>query len=147
MLVGIQELLPMCDYSLHTVASRDAELSDVLVSCRFPDTETRGFCTSDDPLTAVCLRPGTELAFEGDVRVKGFIFKRKIGAHLARFRQVDTHRPTEHHDALEFSNGRIVKVTDLATGQRARVLQLPAEPATKRVATPEIIDLRAAPLP
>jgi hypothetical protein len=80
------------------------------------------------------------------VRVKGFIFRRKIGAHLARFRQVDIHRPTEHHDALEFSNGRIVKVTDLATGQRARVLQLPAEPANKRVATPEIVDLRA-PLP
>ena len=136
----------MCDYSLHTVASRDAEISDVLVSCRFPDTETRGFCTADDPLTAVCLRPGTELAFEGDVRVKGFIFRRKVGAHLARFRQVDIHRPTEHHDALEFSNGRVVKVTDLATGQRARVLQLPAEPATKRVATPEIVELRA-PLP
>jgi hypothetical protein len=136
----------MCDYSLHTVASRDAEIADTLVSCRFPGTDTRGFCTSDDPLTAVCLRPGTELAFESDVRIKGFIFRRKVGSHLARFRQVDINRPTEHHDALEFSNGRIVKVTDLATGQRARVLQLPADPATKRVATPEIAVLRA-PLP
>jgi hypothetical protein len=136
----------MCDYSLHTVASRDAEISDVLLSCRFPGTETRGFCTADDPLTAVCLRPGTELAFDGDVKIKGFIFRRKVGSHLARFRQVDLNKPTEHHDALEFSNGRIVKVTDLATGQRARVLQLPADPATKRVTTPEIAELRA-PLP
>jgi hypothetical protein len=133
----------MCDYSLHSVASRDAAISDVLVSRRFPGTETRGFSTQDDPLTAVCLRPGTELAFEGDVRIKGLFFRRKVGAHLARFREVDTDQPTEHHDALEFSNGRIVKVTDLATGQRARVLQLPADPAAKRVAVPEPLALRA----
>ncbi|GLH80115.1 hypothetical protein SSBR45G_50240 [Bradyrhizobium sp. SSBR45G] len=136
----------MCDYSLHTVASRDAKTEDVLVSCRFPGTETRGFCTKDDPLTAVCLRPGTELAFEGDVRIKGIFFRRKVGAHLARFRQVDTHKPTEHHDALEFSNGRVVKVTDLAAGQRARVLQMPADPASRRTATPVTIELRATPL-
>lgn len=134
----------MCDYSLHTVSSRDAEISDVLISCRFPGTETRGFCSEEDPLTAVCLRPGTELAFEDDVRIKGLFFRRKVGAHLARFRKVDTNKPTEHHDALEFSNGRIVKVTDLATGQRAHVLQLPAEPATtKRTAIPVTIELRA----
>jgi hypothetical protein len=136
----------MCDYSLHTVASRDAEISDVLVSCRFPGTETRGFSTADDPLTAVCLRPGTELAFEGEARIKGLFFRRKVGAHLARFRQVDTNKPTEHHDALEFSNGRIVKVTDLAIGQRARVLQLPAESAPKRTAVPQTIELRATQL-
>ncbi|MGJ4930510.1 hypothetical protein ACQR1I_27105 [Bradyrhizobium sp. HKCCYLS2038] len=136
----------MCDYSLHTVSSRDAKVDDVLVSCRFPGTETRGFSTKDDPLTAVCLRPGTELAFEGDVRIKGLFFRRKVGAHLARFRQVDTNKPTEHHDALEFANGRIVKVTDLATGQRARVLQMPADPATRRTATPVTIELRATQL-
>ena len=133
----------MCDYSLHTVASRDAQSSDMLVSCRFPGTETRGFAAPNDRLTAVCLRPGTELAFEADVRIKGLLFRRKVGAQLARFREVDVHKPTEHHDALEFSNGRIVKVTDLATGQRARVLQLPADPAAKRTAIPETIELRA----
>jgi len=133
----------MCDYSLHTVASRDAQSSDMLVSCRFPGTETRGFAAPNDRLTAVCLRPGTELAFEADVRIKGLLFRRKVGAQLARFREVDTDKPTEHHDALEFANGRIVKVTDLATGQRARVLQLPADPAAKRTAIPETIELRA----
>jgi hypothetical protein len=40
-------------------------------------------------------------------------------------------KPTQHHDALEFANGRIVLVTDLATGLRARILQLPASPAEK----------------
>ena len=36
------------------------------------------------------------------------------------------HDPHVHHDALEFANGQIVKVTRLVAGQRARVLQLPA---------------------
>jgi len=31
-----------------------------------------------------------------------------------------------HHDALELANGRIVLVTKLCEGQRATVLQLPA---------------------
>jgi hypothetical protein len=54
------------------------------------------------------------------------MFRKSIGARLARFRQIDTDKPYQHHDALEFSNGTIVLVTDLAAGQRATVLQLPA---------------------
>jgi len=38
--------------------------------------------------------------------------------------------PHAHHDALEFPDGRIVKVTRLITGQVATVLQLPAQPST-----------------
>ena len=38
------------------------------------------------------------------------------------------HRPAVHHDALEFPNGEVVLLTLLETGQRATVLQLPAEP-------------------
>ncbi len=34
--------------------------------------------------------------------------------------------PHAHHDALEFPDGRIVKVTRLVAGQTATVLQLPA---------------------
>ncbi len=119
----------MCDYSLHTVNSRSAEKSDVLVSCRFPGTQTRGFAAPDDPLTALCLRPGTELVFETNVRMRGLVFWRRVGSTLARFRQVDLEKPTEHHDALEFANGKIVKVTDLALGQRARIVQMPADPS------------------
>jgi hypothetical protein len=51
---------------------------------------------------------------------------------LARFRQIDLDKPTHQHDALEFSNGTIVLVTDLAPGQKATVLQLPtAKPIEK----------------
>lgn len=122
----------MCDYSLHAVASRPAEASEALVSTRFLGTHTRGFAAPGDPTVAVCLRPGTEIAFEENVWVEGAIFRRNVGDNLARFRQVDVDRPAQHHDALEFSNGMIVKVTDLVVGQRARVLQLPADPAAKR---------------
>lgn len=122
----------MCDYSLHAVASRPAEASEVLVSTRFLGTHTRGFAAPGDSTVAVCLRPGTEIAFEENVWVEGAIFRRSVGDNLARFRQIDLDRPAQHHDALEFSNGMIVKVTDLVVGQRARVLQLPADPAVKR---------------
>ena len=53
----------MCDYSLHAVATRPAEVAETLVSTNF-FTGTHGFASPDDPKVAVCLRPGTELAFE-----------------------------------------------------------------------------------
>jgi hypothetical protein len=115
----------MCDYSLHAVATRPAEVAETLVSTNF-STGTRGFASPDDPKVAVCLRPGTEIAFENDVQTDGLMLRKNIGDRLARFRQINTDRPHQHHDALEFSNGAIVLVTDLAAGQRATVLQLPA---------------------
>jgi hypothetical protein len=54
----------MCDYSLELVASRTAKVGDKLVSTSFPSTITRGFVSVDDPSVAVCVLPGTELAFE-----------------------------------------------------------------------------------
>jgi hypothetical protein len=118
----------MCDYSLHAVASRPAEVAETLVTTKFQSTTTRGFASPDDPKVAVCLRPGTEIAFENDVQAEGIIFRRKIGDRLARFRQIDLNKPSQHHDALEFSNGVIVLLTRLIAGQRATVLQLPAIP-------------------
>jgi hypothetical protein len=121
----------MCDYSLHAVATRVARVGETLVSTRFRSTITRGFAGADDPRVAVCLRPGTEIAFEKDVQTDGIIFRKSVGDRLARFRQIDIHELHQHHDALEFSNGTIVLLTDLAIGQRAAVLQLPASPMEK----------------
>jgi hypothetical protein len=118
----------MCDYSLHAVATRPAEVAETLVSTKFQTTSTRGFASPDNPNVAVCLRPGTEIAFESEVQTDGMTFRKSIGDRLARFRQVNVNEPTQHHDALEFSNGAIVMVTDLTPGQRATVLQLPAKP-------------------
>ena len=123
----------MCDYSLHSVATRDAKVGDRLIATRFPGTFTRGFCSPDNPYVAVCLRPGTELAFEQEIEVEhGFrrLLPRfgfgKTGATLARFRQINLNWPDAHHDALELPNGKTVLVTHLCEGQRATVLQLPA---------------------
>ena len=45
---------------------------------------------------------------------------------VARFRQLNMDRPNVHHDALEFPDGQVVKLTRLRAGQHATVLQLPA---------------------
>ena len=117
----------MCDYSLELVASRPAKAGDKLVSTSFPHTITRGFVSVDDPDVAVCVPPGTELAFEAEVRCETgrLIAWRWLGHKVARFRQVNKGQSNTHHDALEFPDGRIVLLTQLCKGQHATVLQLP----------------------
>ena len=56
---------------------------------------------------------------------------------VARFRQVNTDNPCTHHDALEFPDGQIVLVTHIRAGQRATVLQLPAQPKAADAAKPQ----------
>jgi hypothetical protein len=126
--------LAMCDYSLHLVASRPAELAETIVITEFSGTRTRGFASPSDPATAVCLRPGTEIAFAENAYIQGALFRWPIKDRLARFRQIDLDKPNQHHDALEFANGRIVLVTDLVVGQTARILQLPVNPAEESTA-------------
>ena len=123
----------MCDYSLHAVKTRPAKVGDKLRSTSFANCFTRGFAAEGEPNVAVCLRPGTELAFERDVEIDhGFgrllpsLGFGKIAERVARFRQINTDRLDTHHDALEFPNGRVVLVTRLCEGQTATVLQLPA---------------------
>lgn len=115
----------MCDYSLHAVASRPAKAGEHLVSTSFPRTATRGFAATDNRNVAICLLPGTELAFEKEIECsRAFFFVKRMGASTARFRQLEVH--DSHRDALELPDGRIVMVTDLRPNQLARVLQLPA---------------------
>ena len=119
----------MCDYSLHDVASRPAKVGDKLVSTQFPNAITRGFADPSQPRVAVCLLPGTEVAFEKEVECDAsfrFLPTRKSPHKVARFRQVNMSRPAAHHDALEFPDGKVVLVTDLCEGQYATVLQLPS---------------------
>jgi len=129
----------MCDYSLHKVSSRPAKVGDRLVTRDF-GTGTRGFACQRDRGTAVCLLPGTELAFEQPVRGhEPFIvraLRRLLGKPAPRyltaiFRQINREYASTHHDALEFPDGRVVLLTRLAAGQRAVVLQLPAAPRTR----------------
>jgi hypothetical protein len=110
------------------VASRPARVGDKLVSTRFRTSPTRGFAAIGQADIAVCLLPGTEVAFERDVEFDGlFGVRRRLKQKLARFRQINLDQPTMHHDALEFPDGEIVLVTELREGQHATVLQLPAQ--------------------
>jgi hypothetical protein len=124
---------------LHAVASRPAEVAETVISTKFRSTTTRGFANPDNPTVAVCLRPGTEIAFEADVRMNGFLFRKSVGARLARFRQIGLEYAAQHHDALEFSNGTIVLLTELVPGQRAVVLQLPANPVEAKPSAPQTV--------
>ena len=123
----------MCDYSLHNVKSRPAKVGDKLTTRNF-NTGTRGFAAPEDGSTAVCVLPGTELAFASEVRCgPSGLFGLKVSTvnhTTAIFRQVNKDEPRAHHDALEFPDGQVVLLTDMVEGQEATVLQLPAQPAT-----------------
>ena len=121
----------MCDYSLHHVATRPAQIEDKLVTTKFSNSITRGFAAVGQPNVAVCLLPGTEIAFDENVECEppfgiGILPNKKIGQRLARFRQINTSNAVVHHDALEFPDGQVVLLTRLIEGQHATVLQLPA---------------------
>jgi hypothetical protein len=123
----------MCDYSLHSVKSRPARIGDKLTTRDF-GTGTRGFAASENASVAVCVLPGTELAFAHQVqRLPTRLWPWHNGAikhKTAIFRQVNKEKATTHHDALEFPDGKILLLTALSEGQQATVLQLPAEPRT-----------------
>ena len=123
----------MCDFSLQSVRSRPAKIGDKLVTRNF-GTGTRGFAAADDLGLAVCVMPGTELAFAGEVAClpTGLLgWRTKTSNHqTAIFRQVNKDKVAAHHDALEFPDGRTMLLTHLCEGQTATLLQLPAQPST-----------------
>ena len=130
----------MCDFSLQSVRSRPAKVGDKLVTRDF-GTGTGGFAAADDPGLAVCVMPGTELAFAGKVALlpTGLLgWKTKtINHQTAIFRQVNKDKVAAHHDALEFPDGRTMLLTHLCEGQTATVLQLPAQPTIAAKANAE----------
>ena len=123
----------MCDYSLHSIKSRPAKIGDQLTTRDF-GTGTRGFAASDNLSVAVCVLPGTELAFAHEVKCQPTRLwpwhDSAIKHKTAIFRQINKDKVATHHDALEFPDGQIVLLTSLGQGQQATVLQLPAEPKT-----------------
>src|SRR5258706_4481233 len=146
----------MCDYSIDFgFNTREAIVGDKLVSTKFSSL-TRGFSAVGEPSVAVCVKPGTEIGFDKSVKVnvKDCSLFRKmlrmnyetIKATTAIFRQapnyvsfnnkdtsplMNAHRADNyrHRDALEFPAGQLVLLTNLVPGQKATVLQLPAEKA------------------
>ena len=118
----------MYDYSLRAVEKRPAEVGETLITTTFRGTSTRGFASEKDPATAVCMLPGTELAFAENVRFDNrWIWPKTLDFRVGKFGQVDPHIPDRHHDAVEFPDGTYVLVTQLCEGQRVTVLQLPVK--------------------
>jgi hypothetical protein len=116
----------MCDYSLHAIASRPAEVGETLVSTCFRGSSTLGFASSKELDVAVCLLPGTELAFEKDVKYHDGWFRwRTAEYNVAKFCKIDPKVPRQHRDALAFPDGSTVLVNALVRGQRVQVLQMP----------------------
>ena len=125
-----EEFLDMCDYSLHSVRSRPAKVGEKLVTHNF-GTGTRGFAAPENCSVAVCVLPGTELAFEAPVKYQTtFILRANTGHTVAIFRQINKGVLHTNHDALEFPDGEIVLLTRLYEGQNATVLTLPTQPKT-----------------
>ncbi|MDB5606297.1 MAG: hypothetical protein JWP25_3197 [Bradyrhizobium sp.] len=131
----------MCDYSLHAVATRPAQVGETLITTTFRGTSTRGFASESEPAVAVCMLPGTELAFAEDVQYDNrWIWTKAIKFRVGKFGAIDPDVPHRHHDAIEFPDGSNVLVTQLCEGQRVTVLQLPVvhritEPAQSAAGT------------
>ena len=118
----------MCDYSLHHVQTRPAKVGDKLTAHDF-GLGTNGFAASEDASVAVCVLPGTELAFANEVAFwpNWYGWHPRVSKHkTAIFRQINLEKSWAHHDALEFPDGEIVLLACLMEGQEATVLLLPA---------------------
>lgn len=137
----------MCDYSLHAVKSRPARQGETIITTKFDVTSTKGMAAPDDLECAVCMKEGTEVAFEQNaIRELGYRYDfdsitsqdhdAEIGDRFAKFVKIDEQTTHTHHDALEFANGVTVKLHDLASGQLMTVVQLPAPKL--EVKTPEL---------
>ena len=138
----------MCDYSMHAVATRPAEVGETLITTTFRGTSTRGFASASEPAVAVCMLPGTELAFAESVKYGSrWIWTKTIDFRVAKFGAVDPDVPHRHHDAIEFPDGSRVLVTLLCEGQQVTVLQLPVvdriaghAPSAAEAAAPVAVD-------
>ena len=130
----------MCDFSLQSVRSRPAKVGDKLVTRDF-GTGTRGFADANDLGMAVCLMPGTELAFAVEVAClpAGLLgWKTKtINHQTAIFRQVnkEARRAPRRARVSRWAH----RVADaVCEGQAASVLQLPAQPRTEAEAREQV---------
>jgi hypothetical protein len=126
------------------VASRPAVVGEKLVVTRFK-TATTGFAAPSDAETAVCVLPGTELAFDANITERPFFAYSEYGCgtdaktheySVGVFTQVDTEIQYRHHDAFKLPNDVCVKLNDIVPGQTATVLQLPKQQEISHVELP-----------
>ena len=99
----------MCDYSLVAVASRPARVADRLITAGLRITSTRGFASTEDINTAVCLRPGTEVAFDHRPKYHR-LWRHTAASNVARFRQInlEVQRISSRRSGVLRRNGRAI---------------------------------------
>jgi len=88
----------MCDYSLQHVASRPRKNRGQTGRDEVQRLDHARFAAVGEPHVAVCLLPGTEIAFEENVEYEpsfgiGILPTKKIFQRLARFRQTNLAMP------------------------------------------------------
>ena len=94
----------------------DAKVGDELTTHNF-GRGARGFAASEDATVAVCVLPGTELAFAHEIKrlpTRLWPWHDSVIQHKpAIFRQINKDKIAAHHDALEFPDGQTVLLTFL----------------------------------
>src|SRR5262249_7469016 len=81
-----EEFLDSGDYSLPMARTRPAKVGEKIITHAF-GTGPRGFAAPEDCSVAVCLLPGTELAFEKPVKYQAtLMFRASIDHTVAIFR-------------------------------------------------------------
>jgi hypothetical protein len=140
----------MCDYSLHSYDSRPAKVGDRLTAYHF-GSGTTGFVEADsspEGKVAICLLPGTEVAFTQSIKVITPLEPQSLadlGTRVAIFRQINKDQQLTHHDALETPDGEVLLLNWLVPGQQASVLQMPVMEtpaqieAAKRLPAPDVL--------
>jgi|SRR5579863_1845139 hypothetical protein len=140
----------MCDYSLMAVPNRLAHEGEELVAHRFP-TGSMGLASPNDlrriaqspapasksmwcvlkdffnppkaePVPAVCIPPGARLQLQ-DIPVR---LQQDLGVGAVEnvnFTQI-TAAANTYRDAVQFTNGRVLRLQELREGQHVRVLDL-----------------------
>ncbi len=147
----------MCDYSIGSVENRKAVVGDKLVSTKFSSITRGFSAVGEPSVAVCVLpgtelRFNSNVRYKKGTKYRSmledmaitfsnlFSPNRTIKAATAIFRQATNSCDANsalgiayrddswcHRDALEFPNGQVVLLTNLVPGQRAVVLQLPAE--------------------
>jgi hypothetical protein len=134
----------LCDYSLEAYKSQDAEVGAKYKLHRFPSgtfgLQVEGTANEYGCGTAACLKEGSRLL------VSGIASTCPAGEGMGPveeviFVKVDKDANTRHHDAVRFSNDRIVTLQSLGAGAEITLLSLPEEKLEQpHVEAPEMVD-------
>ena len=100
----------MCDYSLHTVASRPARVGETLVTTSFYGTSTRGFAAKGEPMSRyVCFpEPNSHSNVTSDIiaigcRPEAQALASPDFARLSRARRISITMPSRFRTEKRFS--------------------------------------------